>query len=776
MKNVIGFRTHTSIAFLFLLLTASLIRADVVQDAVRKVSPDQYKAYQVDIESMGLGLYGGPAYNQGYRNRDGWAGPGMLGSQEARLYLVDQLCAMGLEVSIQGPYLNVVAELPGVSTPGDIYIVCGHYDTTSGGERPGGDDNASGTAGVLEAARVLSQYRFNSTLRFIGFNAEEEWMKGSQDYVDNVVRRNGERVLGVVNLDMILRPAWDSDPKALQDLEVETANYTKCVTWAKAFIAAAKAYVPSLLIDPGAPTSDNWDAGDHGPFISAGYPAIVAIENSAMEIWSGLANAYYHSSEDASDSLANDPKSPSGVTYDYDFAADTVRATVATVALTAQAAPKPGHSFEEYQAIPTSAAEDLESFTIGQDQYLVAVNGRNDAGYAADANLYKWDGTAFVQYQSIPGTGAADCTFFTLDGGAYLAMANNYDGRKYTVDSEIYKWDGTHFVEFQAIPTNGASDWEFFAFNGDSYLAVANKYDGRTYNLDSKVYKWDGTHFAEFQSIPTNGASDWEFFTVDGVPYLAVANACDGATYNLASMIYAWNGTGFVPFQSIPTSGAADWESFTLDGAACLAVANMQNGATYNVDSKIYKWDGKHFADYQSVPTHGAADWEFFTLGDLPCLAVANGYNGSTRSLGSGIYAWNGTRFVLLTALPTHGAADWEFIKIAGREYLAAANSADNTTFHVASTLYRHRGPLAGNLDGDGDVDLHDYTVLAAAWRTREGQPRWNADCDIGVPADRVVDLRDLAVFVADWLKKPDLDCSETRPAVSGAEEPFPKR
>jgi len=776
MKNIDGVRACIPIAFLILILAAPSIRADVVQDAVRKVSPDQYKAYQVDIESMGMGLYGGPAYDQGYRNRDGWAGPGTVGNREARLYLADQLAAMGMEVSIQGPYLNVVAELPGVATPENIYIVCGHYDTTSGIERPGGDDNASGTAGVLEAARVLCQYQLNSTVRFIGFNAEEEWMKGSQDYVDTVLRRNGENVLGVINLDMILRPAWDSDPRALLDLEVETAAVVQCVTWANAFIAAAEAYVPSLLIDPAAPTHDYWDAGDQGPFISAGYPAFVAIENSAMEIWSGLANAYYHSSEDASDGLANDPASPSRVTYDYDFAADTVRATVATLALAAQAAPKPGHSFHEVQAIPTSEAQDLEFFTIGQDHYLAAVNGRNDVGYNADANMYKWDGTRFVAYQSIPANGACDCEFFTLDGNAYLAIANKSDGSAYNLDSKIYKWDGTRFVEFQSLPTSGATDWEFFTIDGASYLAVANRYDGKSYKLDSKIHKWDGTRFAEFQSIPTSGATDWEFFTLDGAPCLAVANAYDGTSYNLTSAIYRWNGTSFALFQPVLTSGAADWESFTLDGAPCLAVANTRSGETYNLNSTIYKWNGTYFAEYQSIPTHGAADWEFFTLGDTPCLAVANGYDGSTRDLDCGIYAWNGTRFVLLTTLTGHGAAGWKFATFDGSSYLAGANAGDDTTYHVASMLYRYRGPLAGNLDGDGDVDLHDYATVAAAWRTGEGQPHWNEACDISIPADRVIDLRDLAVFAADWLLKPDSGNSGTRPAAPGTQGPFPKR
>ena len=150
MRRLNRFFSCFPIVFLSLTLSASSAYADLVMDAVEKVSLGQYTRYQLDIESMGLGLYGGPNYNQGYRNRDGWAGGGTLGNDETRLYLTDQFAAMGLEVSTQGLYKNIVAELPGIHTPEKIYIVCGHFDTTSNGERPGGDDNASGTAGVLK--------------------------------------------------------------------------------------------------------------------------------------------------------------------------------------------------------------------------------------------------------------------------------------------------------------------------------------------------------------------------------------------------------------------------------------------------------------------------------------------------------------------------------------------------------------------------------------------------------------------------------------------------
>ena len=123
-----------------------------VQVLVDRVSQEQYQRYQLDIESMGLGLYGGKEYDMGYRNRDFHIDNGSTpGNQEACLYLQDNFKDMGLSVSVQGKYKNVVGELTGTTTPEKIYIIGPHYDHIEG-DMPGGDDNASGTAGVLEAA------------------------------------------------------------------------------------------------------------------------------------------------------------------------------------------------------------------------------------------------------------------------------------------------------------------------------------------------------------------------------------------------------------------------------------------------------------------------------------------------------------------------------------------------------------------------------------------------------------------------------------------------
>jgi len=299
-----------------------------VQEVADGVSQTHYRTYHLDIENMGLGLYGGVDYDMGYRNRDANEGPGSPGNQEARLYLQDAFEAMGLDVTVQGSYLNVVGELTGTKTPENIYVIGAHYDHLEG-DRPGGDDNASGTAGVMEAARVLSRYHFESTVRFIGFNAEEDGLAGSRDYVNAHVVPSGENIVGMINLDMILRPGSDVDPNTIIDAEVEAkADHPPSVAWAEAFLQAAGAYVPSLIVND--TIIDTESSSDNDPFREAGFPAILVIENSLPDFWD--ANASYHTFEDASDRLANNPGSSSGVTYDFAFATELTRAVVALIA------------------------------------------------------------------------------------------------------------------------------------------------------------------------------------------------------------------------------------------------------------------------------------------------------------------------------------------------------------------------------------------------------------------------------------------------------------
>jgi hypothetical protein len=103
---------------------------------------------------------------------------------------------------------NVVGVHPGVVCPEEIYLVGAHYDTVA--DSPGAWDNASGVAGVLEAARILSQYSFEATIVFIAFDREEEGRKGSAAYA---TEHSLDHIRGMIALDGIAyRPYAAEDP------------------------------------------------------------------------------------------------------------------------------------------------------------------------------------------------------------------------------------------------------------------------------------------------------------------------------------------------------------------------------------------------------------------------------------------------------------------------------------------------------------------------------------------------------------------------------------
>ena len=100
---------------------------------------------------------------------------------------------------------NVVATIPGRRKPEDIYMVIAHFDSISEQPEisaPGADDNASGTAAVLEIARILKDVQLESSIQFGIFSNEEQDGLGSKHFAKKA-RKQGLRIKGCINLDVI---------------------------------------------------------------------------------------------------------------------------------------------------------------------------------------------------------------------------------------------------------------------------------------------------------------------------------------------------------------------------------------------------------------------------------------------------------------------------------------------------------------------------------------------------------------------------------------------
>ena len=156
----------------------------------------------------------------------------------ARVNIYDLLESYALTVTLEpfdysgSPYHNVVGTQLGTTYPDQEFVVGAHYDSVS---NPGADDNGSGVALVLEAARIISQYDSAYTIRYVAFSMEEVGLVGSEAYV---AAHYGDDILGTA-----------------------VTEYGNGLTW----------------MDPG------WiSASDHASFDAVGYEAVLLIEG---EVW-----------------------------------------------------------------------------------------------------------------------------------------------------------------------------------------------------------------------------------------------------------------------------------------------------------------------------------------------------------------------------------------------------------------------------------------------------------------------------------------------------------
>ncbi len=169
---------------------------------------------------------------------------------------------------------NIQAELPGTESS-QIVLLVAHLDSYATGvskasPAPGADDDASGSAAVLEAARILSQYKFKHTIRFVLFTGEEQWMVGSSAYARKLASA-GAQVLGVFNMDMI---GYDGDDNGLFEMWVRPGESEGL---ADLIVRTIETYsivlAPEVLNDPRR-------GGDHESFWRRGYPALMIIEDT----------------------------------------------------------------------------------------------------------------------------------------------------------------------------------------------------------------------------------------------------------------------------------------------------------------------------------------------------------------------------------------------------------------------------------------------------------------------------------------------------------------
>ena len=200
------------------------------------------------------------------------------------------------------PMTNVVATLEGddPQARGRTLVVSGHYDSMCGNvmnaecDAPGANDDASGTAVVIELACTMSKRRFPATLTFLAVAGEEQgllgsahWAQGARargvnveamitnDIVGNAHDDTGRRDASTVRLFAEGVPAGKELSEELQRrLATGGENDSPARELARSMIDAAKRYVPEMTVKLVYRRDRYLRGGDHIPFLAQGYAAV----------------------------------------------------------------------------------------------------------------------------------------------------------------------------------------------------------------------------------------------------------------------------------------------------------------------------------------------------------------------------------------------------------------------------------------------------------------------------------------------------------------------
>lgn len=257
---------------------------------------------------------------------------------------------------------NAVGIQRGTERPNDVVIITGHIDSrvsdvmNATADSPGANDDGSGTAAVLEAARVLSKHKFPGTIVFAALSGEEQGLVGGKILAD-YAKAQGWNVIANLNNDIIgnscgsdgvcndrqvrvfsegLRWQGGDELRAqVRSLGGENDSPSRNLS---RFLDSLAERVPSLGID----VMQIWRndrfgrGGDHTEFLNAGFPAVrfsVAVEN------------YNHQHQDL--------RVENGVEYgdtidkmDFPYLARVTKLNVAALAWLASAPPPPEPTVE----------------------------------------------------------------------------------------------------------------------------------------------------------------------------------------------------------------------------------------------------------------------------------------------------------------------------------------------------------------------------------------------------------------------------------------------
>jgi hypothetical protein len=194
---------------------------------------------------------------------------------------------------------NVIATLRGATNPERFYVVSGHYDSMCSSpidakcDAPGANDDASGTAAVVEMARVMSKMKFDATIVFMAVPGEEQGLLGAAYYAEQA-KKNNQNIEAMFTNDIIggvtsyknsperqtVRvfaegvPTSETEQEAATRRSVGGENDSAARQLARYIQDVGSVYSPKFRVQVIYRRDRYGRGGDHIPFLERGFAAV----------------------------------------------------------------------------------------------------------------------------------------------------------------------------------------------------------------------------------------------------------------------------------------------------------------------------------------------------------------------------------------------------------------------------------------------------------------------------------------------------------------------
>jgi Zn-dependent M28 family amino/carboxypeptidase len=214
----------------------------------------------------------------------------------SRKFLADEYSKLGFTVSAH-PFAtgtNFIAEKKGLKNPEKVLVLSSHIDSVG---NKGANDNGTGTIGTLSVAKELAKNNYDMTIRVLGFDREENGLKGSDAYVAIITDK--KNIIGNINFEMM--GFHSKNDGAFHVIDCDKPFLFNVPKQSSQFLSAEiKKSIESLSLDLHVVKTCT-GRSDHASFWRANIPAIVISEN----FFGGDPDPCYHAKCDVVDERLN---------------------------------------------------------------------------------------------------------------------------------------------------------------------------------------------------------------------------------------------------------------------------------------------------------------------------------------------------------------------------------------------------------------------------------------------------------------------------------------